>query len=135
MPVSGQTFFAPQLYIKSGVTDISFYEKAFGAVELRRFTNDDGSIHVAEFAINGMLFHLHEESVRSNQFDPQRINGTTVLIGLFVEDVDAVMKKAMDAGASLLSPAQSYDYGYRQGEIKDPFGHVWMIEKDIRGKE
>jgi len=41
------TFFAPQLYIKHGISDISFYEKAFAAVEIRRFSNNDGSIHVA----------------------------------------------------------------------------------------
>ena len=123
--------FAPQLYIRSGVTDISFYEKAFGAIELRRWTNDDGSIHVAEFSIDGAIFHIHEEKINAGQFDPQAINGTTTLIGLFVSDVDDVMAKAIDAGAIVMSPAQSYDYGYRQGEIKDPFGHVWLIEMKI----
>jgi len=125
------TFFAPQLFIKNGVTDISFYEKAFGAVELRRVSNDDGTIHVSELSINGTLFHLHEETSRTDQFSPEKVNGTTVLIGLFVEDVDAVMKRAIVAGAVVLSPAQSYDYGYRQGEIKDPFGHVWLIEMKL----
>ena len=123
--------FAPQLYIESGITDISFYEKAFGATELRRFTNDDGSIHVAELSIDDLLFHLHEDSARLNHFNPHRLNSTTVVIGLFVKDVDAVMKKAIEAGAVVISPAQSYDYGYRQGEIKDPFGHVWMIEAKL----
>lgn len=129
--MQSSTFFAPQLYIKSGITDISFYEKAFGAVEIRRFSNDDGSIHVAELSIDGAVFHLHEESSTKNQLHPQSIPGTTVLIGLFVPDVDAVMNKAVEAGAIVLSPAQSYDYGYRQGEIQDPFGHVWMIEMKI----
>jgi len=41
------------------------------------------------------------------------------------------MAKATEAGATVISPAQSYDYGYRQGEIKDPFGHVWLIEMKI----
>ena len=99
MTETNKTFFAPQLYIKSGVTDISFYEKAFNTIELRRFANDDGSIHVAELSIDGTIFHLHEESLKANQFDPQRINGTTVLIGLFVADVDKVMAKAIAAGA------------------------------------
>ena len=126
-----KTTFAPQLYIRNGVTDISFYEKAFGAVELRRFSNDDGSIHVAELSINGNLFHLHEQSIKKNQFSPEKINGTTTLIGLFVPDVDVVMNSALAAGATLISPAQDYDYGYRQGDIKDPFGHVWMIEMKI----
>ena len=53
------TYFAPQLYIKKAVTDISFYEKAFEAIMLRQWTNDDGSIHVAELSIDGAIFHLH----------------------------------------------------------------------------
>ncbi len=125
------TFFAPQLYISAGVTDISFYESAFGAVELRKWTNDDGSIHVAELSIDGAIFHIHEEKLIAGQFNPIDIKGTTTLIGLFVPDVDSVMARAIDAGAIVVSPAQSYDYGYRQGEIKDPFGHVWMIEMRI----
>ncbi len=123
--------FAPQLFIKNGVTDISFYTKAFGAIELYRFTNDDDSIHVAELSINGTIFHLHEETANSLLFNPEKHNGTTVLIGLFVNDVDAVMNNAIAAGAEVTSPAQDYDYGYRQGQIKDPFGHLWMIEKRI----
>jgi PhnB protein len=86
---------------------------------------------VVEFSIEGTLFHLHEESPKKGQLDPDKNKGTTVLIGLFVEDVDAVMNKAIAAGATVLVPAQDYDYGYRQGEVRDPFGHVWMIEKKI----
>ncbi|HTE33655.1 MAG TPA: VOC family protein [Chryseolinea sp.] len=126
-----KTSFAPQLYIERGTTDIRFYEKALGAIELRRFSNDDGSIHVAEFSIDGEIFHVHEETSNPGHLSPQKINATTVLIGLFVSDVDSVMAKAIQAGAVLVSPAQSYDYGYRQGEFKDPFGHLWMIEMKI----
>jgi PhnB protein len=126
-----ETHFAPQLYIQKGVTDISFYLKAFGAIELRRWANDDGSIHVAELSIGGAIFHIHEEKLNAGQFNPQGIKGTTVVIGLFVSDVDKIIAKAVDAGATMLSPAQSYDYGYRQGEIKDPFGHEWMIQMKI----
>ncbi len=126
-----KTFFAPQLYIKNGTWDIDFYSKAFGAIELYRLTNDDGSVHVAELLIDGAVFHLHEQTSRSNLLDPETANGTTVIIGLFVPDVDAVMARAIAAGAIETSPATSYEYGYRQGEIKDPFGHRWMIEKKI----
>lgn len=121
-------FFAPHLYIPHGITDISFYEKAFGAIVLRRWDNDDGTLHVAELSIDGAMFHIHEEKVSAGQLNPLDLKGTTALVGLFVEDVDSVMQKALDAGATLVEPAQSYDYGYRQGEIKDPFGHVWLIE-------
>jgi len=131
MNKNDKPYFAPQLYIKSGIIDISFYEKAFAAIELRRWTNDDGTIHVAELSIDGALFHLHEEKLNAGHFSPEQVNGTTALIGLFVSNVDDVMAKAIDSGATLVSPAESYDYGYRQGKIKDPFGHLWMIEMRI----
>lgn len=126
-----KTYFAPQLFIPGGVTDLSFYNKAFGAIEIRHWRNDDGSIHVAELSINGSIFHLHEERPNKRQFEPNRVNGVTTLIGLFVENVDIVIKRALEAGATLLNPAQDYEYGYRQGNIQDPFGHQWIIQMAI----
>ena len=124
-------FFAPELFISNGITDISFYEKAFGATEQMRFSNDDGSIHVAEFSIHGAIFHVHEITTNEHFFTPGKNKGTTVCIGLFVPDVDAVMNSAIEAGAIEINPAKDYEYGYRQGTIKDPFGHYWQIQKKI----
>ena len=126
-----QTFFAPELFINNGVKDISFYEHAFGAIEQMRFSNEDGSIHVAELSIEGAIFHIHEITAKQYFFSPDKNNGTSVSIGLFVPNVDEVMRKAIQAGAVEISPAQDYDYGYRQGQIKDPFGHYWQIQKRI----
>ena len=123
-----QTTFAPQLSIPSGVTDISFYTTAFHAIELRRWNNDDGSVHVAELAIDGATFHLHEETPASGLYAPTDAHGTTTVIGLFVSDVHSVMESAIEAGATELSPTTGYEYGYRQGKIKDPFGHQWLIQ-------
>ena len=108
MNATDKTFFAPQLYIKNGVTDISFYSKAFGAVELLRFNNDDGTLHVAELSIDGAIFHVHEETARTNLFSPEKHNGTTTLIGLFTTDVHGVIQKAVEAGATLISPEKDY---------------------------
>jgi PhnB protein len=124
-------FFAPELFINNGVKDISFYERAFGAIEQMRFSNDDGSIHVVELSICGAIFHIHEITAKQYFFSPERDNGTTICIGLFVPDVDEVMAKAVKAGATEINPAQDYEYGYRQGTIKDPFGHYWQIQKKI----
>ena len=131
MNETNQSSFVPQLFISSGVRDIAFYSKAFDAVVQRQWLNDDGSIHVAELSINNAIFHLHEESPNKNLLSPEKNNGTTVIVGLFVSDVDTVMNNAKAAGAIEISAAQDYDYGYRQGELKDPFGHVWMIEMKI----
>jgi PhnB protein len=128
---NNETIFAPQLFIPGGVKDISFYFNAFGAIEINKLLNDDGTVHVAELSINGTIFHLHEERPLKGQLCPDKAKGVTTLIGLFVEDVDSVINNALNAGATLLSPAQDYDYGYRQGDILDPFGHQWMIEMKI----
>ncbi len=123
--------FAPELFVNNGVTDISFYENAFDAKEVMRFSNDDGSLHVAELSIEGTIFHIHEITANKDFFSPGKHNGTTIRIGLFVADVDEVINKALKAGAIEISPAQDYEYGYRQGIIKDPFGHYWQIQKKI----
>ncbi len=123
-------FFAPQLFINNGVKDISFYANAFDAAENFCLRNDDDSVHVAELSIDGTIFHLHEVT-KQHFFSPEKHHGTTAIIGLFVSDVSAVMNKALRAGAVEISPVKDYEYGYRQGEIKDPFGHHWLIEKKI----
>lgn len=129
-----KTSFAPELIIPNGVTDISFYVKAFNAVELWRLNNDDGSVHVAGFTIDNALFHIHEQTATFGGFSPAVHNGTTVAIGLMVDDVHAVIAQAEAAGARVTSPVQDYDYGYRQGSIADPFGHHWTIEKIINSE-
>jgi PhnB protein len=121
--------FSPMLYIPHGIRDISFYEKAFGAIEMQRWCNDDESIHVAELQLGEALFHVHEENQEKGQFEPNNRPGITTVLGLFVEDVDVVMASALSAGAILVMAAQDFDYGYRQGEIRDPFGHIWSIQK------
>ncbi len=125
-----KTAFAPLLTINNGVTNIDFYKNAFGAVENWRLNNDDGSIHVAELVIDGALFHLHEMTTQT-QVSPDTFNASTVVIGLFTADVHTLFNRAVAAGAVILSPVTDYEYGYRQGELKDPFGHQWVIQCQI----
>lgn len=126
-----KTAFAPELFIPKGTKDITFYSKAFAAKELRQWLNDDGSIHVAELSIDGAIFHLHEETADAALFSPALHGGSTALIGLFVNDVDKFIDHAVKNGAKLIAAAKTYDYGYRQGVLADPFGHRWMIEMRI----
>lgn len=124
------TFFAPELHIPNGTRDIDFYLN-FGANAHFCLRNDDGTIHVAELEIDGAIFHVHETMSWFNAIEPIHAKGVTTVIGLFVEDVDAIMKKAILAGATEISPATDHDYGYRQGMFRDPFGHYWQIQKKI----
>jgi PhnB protein len=127
---NGMVQFAPELVLKVVAPAVAFYKKAFGATEVRLFSNDDGSVHVAELSIGGALFHLHEETSAGRRA-PEAVGATTVLIGLFVDDPDKLMTSALAAGGQELSPMQDYFYGYRQGIVADPFGHHWMLQKQI----
>ena len=124
------THFAPELHIPKGTFNIDFYTN-FGAVEHFCFRNDDGSVHVAELEINGAIFHLHETMSWFEALEPISAKGVTTVIGLFVDDVHEVFNCALLAGATEISPVTDYDYGYRQGMFKDPFGHYWQIQKKI----
>ena len=110
---------------------MEFYKKAFQAKEFRRWSNPDGSVHVAEMEIDGAMFHLHEENVEKKQFSPETLSATTSQIGVFVADPHEVVARAERAGGIVTSAVQDYDYGYQQGIITDPFGHQWLIQKKI----
>jgi PhnB protein len=132
MPIiEKQAAFAPQLIISDGNAAIEFYKKAFGVEQINRWNNDDGTVHVDELSFQGTIFHLREESAKQSNLSPLTAGGNTVIIGIFVNDVDEITDRAVAAGATLLNPAQDYEYHYRQATIKDPFGHRWLIEKKI----
>jgi PhnB protein len=128
---SGLTFFAPHLTVRNVLAELNFCKAAFGALELRRFSNPDGSVHVAEMSIGGALFHIHEEMPGSAEMSPETLKGTSSAIGLFVPDPAATVRNGIAAGARETSPVKDYDYGYRQATMMDPAGHVWLIQKRI----
>jgi PhnB protein len=98
MPVSTIAF-TPEGYAKNGSPDIGFYTRARGAIALRRWSNDDGNLHVADLSIEGTILYLHEASSRNKTPDPGSVGGNTVAVGLFVDDVDRYMNAALGAGA------------------------------------
>jgi PhnB protein len=132
LTVDHKTRLAPMLILKDGVAAIAFYKKAFGAIELRRFSNDDGSIHVAELSIDGCIFHIRQEEQERGQYSPGSMGGTTALTELWVADPVASSQRAVAAGAKVLSQVKKYDEtGYMEGTIEDPFGHRWVFLRPV----
>lgn len=128
-----QTRFAPMLVQQDGATAIAFYQKAFGASELQRWSNDNGTVHVAEMSIDGAVFHLREESKQDGHFSPASMGGTSCIVELFVEDPQGLAARAVAAGARLLNPVMDrVETGYCQGTIVDPFGHRWSLLRKIK---
>jgi uncharacterized glyoxalase superfamily protein PhnB len=115
---------------------IEFYKKAFGAKEVRRVSAPDGTriIH-AEIQIGGKPVFLVDdfpEFCGGKASSPKALGGTPVTIHRFVEDCDAAIKRAADAGATVTMPAADMFWGDRYGLVTDPFGHSWSIATHLR---
>lgn len=127
----GYTAVTPYLTIKGAAQAIEFYKKAFGAQEVMRVPMPDGRIAHAEITIGGARVMLHDEAPEWQALSPATIGDTGSTIMLYVEDVDAVVKRAVDAGATLTMEVADQFYGDRSGGLKDPFGHKWHVATHV----
>jgi PhnB protein len=123
----GQSALTPHIVVKDGARAIEFYKAAFGAKELFRLTEPGGKVGHAELRVFGGHFMLADEYPDFGALSPSTIGGSPVRLHLYVEDADAVVARAVDAGATLLRPVKDQFYGDRGGSIADPFGHHWNI--------
>jgi PhnB protein len=118
----------PYLVVRSVADALAFYQKAFGAIERFRLSGPDGkSVMHAELQIGDSIFFLGAESPTSECKSPLTLNGSSIMLYLYVEDVDAVFNQAVAAGAKVMMPVQDMFWGDRTGIFADPFGHRWEI--------
>ena len=117
----------PYLVMQDAARAIDFYERAFGATELFRFSTPDGKIGHAEIKVGDSVIMLADEMPDMGYRGPQSLGGTAVSLMVYVEDVDSQFKRAVDAGAKIKQDVKDQFYGDRSGTIEDPFGHVWTI--------
>jgi PhnB protein len=127
----GYTSITPYLTVDDGKRAIEFYTRAFGATERGAMAAPDGRIAHAELQIGDAVVMLSDEFPQSACGTPKELGGTTVAIFLYVEDVDALVRAAADAGGSVtMEPADQF-WGDRLGQVTDPFGHVWQIATHV----
>lgn len=127
----GFTSLTPMLAIRNAVDAIEWYKKVFHATETNRLTDPNGTITHAELRVGDSIFMLAEEHPDYNK-SPETLSGTSVILNLYVPDVDNVEKIAIEAGAKSIFPVADQFYGDRAGRIQDPFGHMWIISKHIK---
>jgi uncharacterized glyoxalase superfamily protein PhnB len=122
----GQHTVTPHLTVKGGAQAIDFYKNAFGAVELQRMTMPGKQeIMHAMLKLGDSCFYLNDEGYGAKS--PASLGGSPVTIHLYFEDVDAVFKKAVAAGAQVKMPPTDMFWGDRFAKVIDPFGHEWSI--------
>ena len=129
---------APYLAIKNAVSALEFYKKAFGATETYKLIVPDGRLGHAEIRLGDSLIMLSDEFPEFGGKAPEALGGSPVSIHLYVEDVDAFVKRAVAEGARVLKPVADQFYGDRSGQLEDPYGHLWWVathKEDVAPEE
>jgi PhnB protein len=118
----------PYLSIQGASQAIDFYKRAFGAEERYKMEGPDGKMVAhAEIVIGNSIIMLADEMPEHGNRSPTTLKGTPVSLAIYVQDADAVFKRAVDAGASVIMPIADQFYGDRTGSVQDPFGYKWLI--------
>ncbi len=128
----------PYLCVDGAAKAIDFYKKAFGATETMRMAHPSGKIGHAEIKIRDAMIMLADEFPEMGHVSPKNLGGSPVSILLYFEDVDSVARRAVGAGAKVVSPIEDKFYGDRMGKLEDPFGHFWFIathKEDVSDEE
>jgi PhnB protein len=124
---------SPHLTVRDGEKMIEFYKKAFNAQEVRRSLAPDGkSLLHAELKIGDSKVFLNDEVAQINLVCPLARGGTSVVIHLFVEDVDSLYNQALNAGATVVMPLADQFWGDRYGVVEDPCGHRWSMASHMQ---
>jgi uncharacterized glyoxalase superfamily protein PhnB len=122
----------PYLCVRGADRAIAWYQQVFGAVEQGdRYVDADGRIGHAEFTIGGATFFISDEHPEIGVVSPETQEGHSVGLHLYVENVDEVWARAVEAGATVVYDLGDREYGDRSGTFHDPFGHRWFVATHI----
>ena len=126
------------LTVNDGARAIDFYKRAFGAQEIMRMEGPPGKIAHAELRIGDSIIMLGDVMPGGGCRSPLTLNGSSVNLHLYVEDVDTAFKRATDAGARVEMAVTDMFWGDRYGRLSDPFGHQWSVgthKEDVAPEE
>lgn len=126
MPAGYHTV-TPHLVARDAAAALAFYVRAFGAVERYRLVEPSGKIGHAEITVGDAVVMVCDEYPDFGAVSPAAYGGSPVKLLIYVDDCDAVVSRAVDAGATLLRPVKDQFHGDRSGMVVDPAGFTWTI--------
>ena len=121
----------PFLAVRDVDAAVTFYARALGAVQEGKRTRAPDGAQAAVLSIAGHRFGVATEAPGLGTPSPETLGATTVRVSLHVDDPDAVAAQAIAAGAREMFPVADQPYGMRQGRVVDPFGHHWLIGREL----
>jgi PhnB protein len=121
----------PYLIVDGASAAIDFYTSVLGATERMRMPAPEDKVGHAELEIGDSVIMLADESPEMDARGPRSVGGTPVSLHVYVEDVDSIFERAVQAGAKALRPVEDRFYGDRSGGFEDPFGHRWDVATHV----
>ena len=115
----------PQLTLDNAAEAIEWYKRALGAVEVSRSLGPDGKVMHGDVLIGNSHFFVND--VMMGFKGPKAFGGSPASFWLYVDDSDALFKRAIAAGATEQMPMGDQFWGDRAGSIADPAGYSWWI--------
>jgi PhnB protein len=116
----------PHIYVDGASSGIEFYKRAFGAEELFRIARPDGKILHAEISICGSTIMIGDPDHKLYD-EPRALGRCAAGLHIFTDNNDALLRRAVDAGAEAIQPPTDMFYGASSASVRDPFGHVWVL--------
>jgi PhnB protein len=120
----------PELWVSDGPAAVAYYERAFDAVVEHRVSGPDETDVVAQLSVAGARFWVSTASDEMGRFSPRAIGGGTGRVLLVVDDPEALLARAVAAGA-IETSAVTNEHGWRLGRFVDPFGHEWEVGRPL----
>lgn len=127
----GASVVMPMLVCRDASAELDFCKTTFGAVERVRRPGPDGVVAHALVTIGSAMVMIEGEWPTLDSRAPKVDGSSPVVIYVYVDNVDLVVERAVNAGAKILVPVQNQFWGDRTGRIMDPSGHVWIISTRI----
>jgi PhnB protein len=121
----------PYLIVAGAAAALEFYREVLGGEESFRMNQPDGRVGHAEIRFGDSTIMLADEFPDIGARGPRSLGGSPVSLLIYVEDVDAVVARAVERGAVLKRPIENKFYGDRAGGIEDPWGHAWTIATHV----
>jgi PhnB protein len=114
----------PHLTVSDAKKAMAFYQAAFGATPGHVAATPDGKVMHADFRIGSSVIYINDP------FGPVSSTGN-ITLHIWSEDVDALWKRAVAAGAEVAMPLENQFWGDRYGNLKDPFGITWALAQHV----
>jgi PhnB protein len=118
----------PRLVVDDAAAAIEFYVRALGAVEQERHESGGRIVH-AKLSIGNLAFAVKDRD--DVDPSPRSLGGNAVIISVDVTDADAVAARLAEAGARVVFAVADHGYGFKDGRLEDPFGHLWLISQPL----